>query len=100
MKTVEEWCGPEVPARIGLHGFVRAIQADARADLEAALRAVEWGSCDGCNSGGAYCVICHEPRKRWDGPEDEDGISGETPGKHEPDCIVGLALAPEAGRRG
>ncbi len=77
-----------------------AARDDRIRQLEAALRAVEWGSCDGCSSDGAYCVICHEPRRRWDGPEDEDEIPGETPGRHAPDCPVGLALAPPAGDGG
>ena len=75
---------------------VEALFAEARAagraelearvgGLEAALAAVQWGSCDGCGIFG-YCPLCHEPQHEW-GNDDEP-----VPGKHKPDCIVGRAL--------
>jgi hypothetical protein len=57
------------------------------ARLERALRATEWGSCDGC-AGGHFCPVCHRPNMRFD-----DDINDHLPADHAPECIVRQALA-------
>ena len=54
-------------------------------NLKAALREVEFGSCDGCG-GSCYCHWCSNH-------EDFDYDIGREETGHLPDCPVGSALA-------
>jgi hypothetical protein len=57
------------------------MSASREAALVAALREVEFGSCDGCGRGG-YCLWCSR--------QEEFDYEAES---HLPNCPVGLALA-------
>lgn len=55
-------------------------------DVEDAIEALEWGSCDGC---GLHhrCSVCEAPRMDWDADQNE--IFGQ----HKPDCPVPALIA-------
>lgn len=63
--------------------------------LEAALKAVEWSSCDACDN-HHYCPACGEPRIdnfKNEGQPNEEYFPEGIPGTHKPGCVVGEALS-------